>query len=451
MPVVIAALVVLLGAGAAAPRDVNAVSVAAGDYHSCALTETSEVKCWGDNTSGELGDGTSIQRSTPVPVAGLRGRVVAISVGGVHSCALEDSGTVECWGWNAAGQLGIGPGPDRLQPVTVRDLGPAAAVAAGGEHTCALTTGGGVKCWGHNNFGGLGDGTTTARTSPVGVAGLASGVKVVAAGRHFSCGLTLGGAAKCWGLNESGQLGDGTSQNRSSPVDVVGLDGGVTAITAMANHACALLESGIVKCWGANQSGELGDGSRTDSWVPVDVKGISDAVALASGGRHAGGGHTCALKAGGEALCWGSNRYGQLGDGTTVSRSTPVAVQGLHDAVALAAGGYHTCALTRSLVKCWGWNRAGQLGDGSTADRSTPVDVIEREIRDCLVPRMIGSRLRQAKAKLAAAHCGAGKVTKRYSARRKGRVIAQSVRPGTRAAAGTKVSLILSKGRRPHR
>ena len=163
MPVVIAALVVLLGAGAAAPRDVNAVSVAAGDYHSCALTVTSEVKCWGDNTSGELGDGTSIQRSTPVPVAGMRGRVVAISVGGVHSCALEDSGTVECWGWNAAGQLGIGPGPDRLQPVTVRDLGPAAAVAAGGEHTCALTTGGGVKCWGHNNFGGLGDGTTTAR------------------------------------------------------------------------------------------------------------------------------------------------------------------------------------------------------------------------------------------------------------------------------------------------
>jgi alpha-tubulin suppressor-like RCC1 family protein len=452
--VFVVAVTALAPVGAAAPTALLAVSIATGDYHTCALTSAGGVTCWGDNSSGEIGDGTTIQRRTPVPVTGLEGKAISITAGGVHSCALLESGRMLCWGWNDEGQLGIGPGVDQRSPVAVRGLdGGIAAISGGGEHTCVLTTAGGVKCWGHNNFGGLGDGTRTPRSLPVDVVGLTSGVKQVAAGRHFTCALMLAGGVECWGLNESGQLGDGTSENPVTPVDVIGLDHGVRAIGAFANHACALLDGGRVKCWGANEHGELGDGKSVNSWKPVDVRGlVAPAIALAPGGRHSGGSHTCVVIEGGGVECWGRNDSGQLGDGTTSTHATPVRVIGLEGAVSVAVGGYHSCALLGTgRVKCWGRNGAGQLGDGTTTDRAAPVDVVEQEIRDCIVPRVIALNLAQARAKLSAATCTAGKVSRRYSSKRKGRVLAQAPAAGTRLAGGARVALVVSKGRKPQR
>jgi alpha-tubulin suppressor-like RCC1 family protein len=349
-------------------------AIAAGDLHTCAL-RAGGVKCWGRNSSGQLGDGTTTSRTTPVDVSGLgAGMIAAIATGGLHTCALTAGGGVKCWGSNLYGQLGDGTTTSRNMPVDVSGLGSGVvAIAAGRYHTCALTAGGGVKCWGWNYHGQLGDGTTTNRTTPVDVSGLGSGVVAIAAGRWHTCALTAGGGVKCWGWNYHGQLGDGTTTNRTTPVDVSGLGSGVVAIAAGRYHTCALTVGGGVKCWGQNY-GQLGDGTTADRTTPVDVSGLGSGVVAIAAGEW----HTCALTAGGGVKCWGQNSSGQLGDGTTTRRTTPVDVSGLGSGVvAIAAGSWHTCALTTSGgVKCWGRNTYGQLGDGEFGYSPTPVDVV---------------------------------------------------------------------------
>jgi alpha-tubulin suppressor-like RCC1 family protein len=267
-----------------------------------------------------------------------------------------------------------------------------AAIAAGNWHTCALTATGGVKCWGYNEYGQLGDGSTTDRTTPVDVSGLTSGVAAIAAGNWHTCALTATGGVKCWGLNGSGQLGDGGggvpcnegySACRLTPTPVSGLGSGVTALAAGAWHTCALTTAGGVLCWGSNWYGQLGDGTTEDRLTPTPVSGLTSGVAALA----AGAGHTCARTTAGALLCWGWNGRGQLGDGGggvpcnegySACRLTPTPVSGLGSGVtALAAGNSHTCALTEvGGVKCWGLNWLGQLGDGTTEDRLTPVDVL---------------------------------------------------------------------------
>jgi len=352
----------------------NITAIATGRYHTCALTTGGGVKCWGDNSSGQLGDGTMNDRNTPVDVVGLESGVAAIAAGGSHTCALTTNGGVKCWGANVSGQLGNETQIPYSAPVDVVELGRGVFdITAGWEHTCALTTGGGVKCWGDNSSGQLGDGTTNDRNTPVDVAGLESGVAAIAAGEGHTCALTTSGGVKCWGDNLEGQLGGGTIYSHITPVDVAGLESDVAAIAVGWEHTCALTTVGGVRCWGNNSSGQLGDGTMTERNVPVGVIGLESGVTAIT----AGGGHTCALTTGGGVKCWGNNFYGQLGNVTAHQPGIPVDVAGLGiGVVAIAAGGAHTCALTTSGgVKCWGYNYDVQLGDGTTTARSTPVDV----------------------------------------------------------------------------
>ena len=372
-----ALLVLMALGGLLLPRAAIAASVTTvggGYYHTCVLTTAGGVQCWGNNHSGEVGDGTTTERSTPTAVSGLGSGVAAIGVGWYHACAVTTGGALWCWGYNDYGQLGDGTSTSRLTPVAVSGLGSGvAAIAAGGYHTCALTTGGAVWCWGYNDDGELGDGTTTQRLTPVAVSGLTSGVTAIAAGGWLTCALTTGGAVRCWGYNGNNELGDGTTTNRLTPSTVSGLTSGVAAITAGADHGCALAASGAVRCWGGNWNAQLGDGTTTNRSTPTAVSGLGSGVAALA----AGGDHTCALTTGGGAWCWGGNWNGELGDGTTSWRSTPVAVSGLGSgAAAIGAGYYHTCAvMTGGTVRCWGSNYDAELGDGTTTARLTLLTV----------------------------------------------------------------------------
>jgi alpha-tubulin suppressor-like RCC1 family protein len=350
-------------------------SIAAGGMYTCALTSDGAVKCWGENGSGELGDGTTTNRSTPGDVIGLSSEVIAVSAGMYHTCVITSSGGVKCWGNNGFGELGDGTTTNSSSPVDVIDLSSGViAISTGGNHTCALTSGGAVKCWGYNYAGELGDGTTTNSSSPVDVKDLSSGIIAVAASGAHSCALTSTGAVKCWGHNSSGQLGDTTTFDRYTPVNVEGLSSGVTAISAGSHSTCALTSGGGVKCWGENTHGQLGDGTIFYRYSPVEVLNLTSVVTAISEGYE----HTCVLTANGGIKCWGYNQYGQLGDGGIIESHTPVDTVGLSDGMeAISAGGNHACALAiGGAVKCWGYNGLGQLGDGTTIDRSTPVDVV---------------------------------------------------------------------------
>jgi alpha-tubulin suppressor-like RCC1 family protein len=356
-------------AASAAVVPVITLVVTAGGSHSCALLPPSgTVKCWGLNSSGQLGDGTTTSRVTPVAVSGLSNASV-LSAGGFHTCAVA-AGTVKCWGRNASGQLGNGTTTNRLTPTSVSGLSGAVGVSAASDHTCARLSDGTAKCWGLNSSGQLGDGTTTRRLTPVTVVGL-TGVTQIAAGVTHSCARLSDGTVKCWGANSSGQLGDGTTTLRLTPVAVVGLTG-VSAIAARGSYTCALLSTATVKCWGLNSSGQLGDGTTTNRLTPVAVSGLSGVRAVTAGGAH-----TCAVLTNGSAKCWGANIYGQLGDATTTQRLTPVTVNGLSGALNVTGGASHTLArLNTGGLRAWGANTSGQLGNGATTNPNTvPVKV----------------------------------------------------------------------------
>ena len=362
--------------GVAVALSTPAYQVATSTTHSCALTAAGAAKCWGLNASGEVGDGTNLPRLTPVSVLGLTSNVVAISASSIHTCALTSAGGVKCWGNNSFGQIGDGTTVFRTSPVDVVGLSSGVVqVSAGLFSTCALTNSGGVKCWGGNATGSLGDGTTQGRVIPVDVVGLASGVIAISSGDQRTCALTISGGVMCWGWNIYGQIGDGTTVDRLAPVDVVGLSSGVTAISAGAYHTCVITNTGGVKCWGTNDQGELGDGTTISRLAPVDVVGLSSgAGSLAELEERM----TCAVTRAGGVKCWGLNNTGQVGDGTTQNRLIPVDVVGLGSGVVkVSAGPHHSCALTSTGgVKCWGQNVFGTLGDGTTQSHLTPVDVV---------------------------------------------------------------------------
>lgn len=270
-------------------------AIGMGAQFGCALALGGTVQCWGDNTYGELGNGTSSTTGRgPGAVAGLSG-ATSIAVGQYHACALLSGGTVECWGWNTEGQLGIGTqtGPDTcaggycsMTPAAVPGLSGVAAIAAGSWSTCALLTDGTLQCWGWTECCG----SSLVSTTPVAVPGL-SGVKALSVGNNFVCVVLSDGTMQCWGNNASGQLGDGTKTNSTTPVVVAGLSGARAVATGFDGHTCALLSGGTVQCWGA--------GTQTISPTPVTVSGVTGATAIA-----AGYGNNCALVSGNQVQCW---------------------------------------------------------------------------------------------------------------------------------------------------
>ena len=356
----------------------------------CAITTSGGLMCWGNNDYGNLGDNTYLDRTSPVAVSGLTSGVTAVAVGEYHTCALTSAGAVKCWGFNDRGQLGDGTTTLRTTPVAVSGLSSGVtAITAGEYHTCALMTAGGVKCWGANTDSqlGLGGGLGSPAWSltPQNVSGLTSGVSTISAGGTNTCALTTAGGVKCWGDNQYSQLGNGLAPTDSStPQDVTGLTSGVSDIALGKWHACVRTTDNNVKCWGSN-SGRLGNNSDSDSQSPVTVHTSSSSTApLGSVSAVAAGGyHSCVVLADSGVKCWGANGHGQVGDGSTTKRSTPVDVREstsssvpLTGVSAIATGLNFTCALMNSgEVKCWGNGGNGQLGAGNTSTFNAPVNV----------------------------------------------------------------------------
>jgi alpha-tubulin suppressor-like RCC1 family protein len=353
-----------------AGKTIVPAAISGGFGHSCA-GGPSGAWCWGYNAYGQLGNLSTANSPSPVPVSGITGSVTAIASGNNHTCAIA-SGTLKCWGRNHVGQLGNDSTTDASAAVTV-SLSSVSAIAAGADETCAIASGA-AYCWGA--------GTRT----PSAVSGLTSGVTAIAVGYGHKCAV-VSDAAKCWGANSYGQLGNGTSTDSATPVQVSSLTSGVTAVAAGYNHSCAVV-SGAVSCWGENGSGQLGNSSTTDSTTPVSVTGISSgASALSIGGiglTGVGGtvlgSHSCAIVSG-ALRCWGPNQQGQLGDATTTTRTSPVTPTNFSSSVSLVSlggsstWGAHSCALQAGTLYCWGWNAFGQVGNNLNADSSSPATV----------------------------------------------------------------------------
>lgn len=384
VPIVSVLVLVLLsssstpGVSGGEPPAVRARSVEVAYGFSCVVLVDGSAQCWGYNSDGMLGDGTRDARRAPVRVVGLEGPVDRLALSDVTTCALYESDDVGCWGYGREGQLGDGKGSVRsLVPVSVVGLGgPVTDLGAGQLHTCAVLDSGNIQCWGENEFGQLGTGDTDDAFEPATVQNLGNAVQVDGGIDAFACAVTSAAAAVCWGLNDDGSLGDGTDESSKVPVGVSGLGSNVDVVSAGGDHACAIMSDRTIKCWGRNYEGQLGTGeANPGSLVPVDVDGIDDAVQV-SAGEH----HTCALTLAQEIWCWGHNEVGQLGDGTHSQRNEPKRITSLTNIVDVAAGGRHTCAVDEEgRVYCWGANNEGQLGTGTLDPSDVPVEVVLAE------------------------------------------------------------------------
>ncbi|MER6348181.1 RCC1 domain-containing protein [Streptomyces sp. NPDC001595] len=348
-----------------------------------AAAQAQRVESWGHNGYGQLGDGTTHERHTPVTVAGLTAAgVTHLASGGGHGLAALANGTVKAWGANDYGQVGDGTtsdlsDPDHLTPGTVRDLSGVTAVAAGCLHSVALLANGTVRAWG-NNYSGQLDGTTGGlSTTPVTVVDPGNPgaplrrVIAIAAGCDHTLALLSDGTVRAWGDNSSGQLGTGTiGGSTGTPVAVVGLTG-VRDIDAGLAHSLALRGTGTVRAWGDNSDGQLGNGSiGGETGTPGLVVGLTGVRDV-----DAGYSHSLALRTDGTVRAWGDNSDGQLGNGSVGGASgTPAPVVGLTGVRQIAAGDLHNLArLSDGTLRAWGHNSDGRLGDGSTTDSGTPV------------------------------------------------------------------------------
>lgn len=387
----------LAGEGEASPEiritpapPAQGLAVAAGGTHTVVLKTNGMVWSWGRNVDGQVGDGTTARRSSPVQVNGLTG-ITAIAAGLDHTLALKDDGTVWSWGRNNFGQLGDGTMTNALYPVQVAGLTGITAISAGRTHSIALKDDGTVWVWGDNSFGQFGNGTRTGPAScgvpsgpddvdlltcstvPLQATGLAGvTVAAVSAGAFHNVALGNDGLVRIWGNNRRHQI-DNTGQDRLTPVQVTGLTGGTpTAVAAGAFHTVVLRSDGAVWTWGSNGGGQIGNGTVVDQTTPGIVTGLTGITRIAAGGAHT-------LVIGQDQMIrgWGDHLFGRNIDGTTIRSLSPVLTTFPTEIVGVAGGGFHAVALKADgSVWSWGDNFTGQLGDGTTADRFTPERVM---------------------------------------------------------------------------
>lgn len=326
-----------------------------------------------------LGTGAVYAYVSPLLSKGEPLQAISVSTGLDYACAITASGGAMCWGSGKTyGDFGDGTltADKRATPVAGLLEGVTDLSAKGSFYACAVHHGA-AKCWGSNLFGQLGDGTKTSSAAPVQVFGLESGVTAVSAGDDYACAVQNGGV-KCWGAaGMDPKLGDGAEENSIVPVQVHKLTSGIVDVAVGSFHACALTAQGEVGCWGRG-GGILGDGSKAATNYPAKPVGLPDRVVAIS----AAGNTTCVVTEGGAAYCWGSSNYGQLGTGTTNNSAVPVPVFGLTSGVAsISVAHSHACAVMaadsrisrNAKVRCWGENQFGQFGNGSTAGSFIPV------------------------------------------------------------------------------
>lgn len=348
------------------------VRVSAGFSHTCAVRASGGVVCWGRNSDGQLGDGTTNDARTPTVTGLAAADAIDVEAGTGVSCAVHLGGAIECWGKNARGQLGDGMTNDRHSPGAVLGVTDAVNVSLGADHACAVRRAGSVVCWGGNDMGETGTGTLGSRRTPGVVAGVMEAAIVSAGGWH-TCASTSENTAFCWGSNEDGQLGDPSIVTGSTtPTELA--EPGLRSVSAGRAYTCGLRDTGAVTCWGKNTHGQLGtDSVGTTTGSPgVDIPGLTNVEQITAGPDFA-----CARLADGTAQCWGANDRGQLGDGTTDGRFQPEPVAGLTGVLWIDAGDGHACAVVEDGgVRCWGANQYGQLGNGrSMENRTVPVPV----------------------------------------------------------------------------
>ena len=380
--------------------------ISSGDFHTCVLTASGGVKCWGYGYYGQLGNGGNSQKNHPVTVkedgsdSNLTD-IVQISSGINHTCALTSSGQVKCWGKGDSGQLGNNRNGNKNRAVTVVEedssttpLSGIIQISARGNHSCGLTSSSEIKCWGNNEDGQLGNDGTGNKNYPVAVVDgdgsttALSNIIQVSVGGSRTCALLKEGLIKCWGYGWKGGLGNnGTYNNRDHPIGVADIDNAVQ-ISSGYHHTCALTESGTVKCWGLGSDGQLGnDSTPVDKNHPVNVVDGDGSSTSLTGiiqldpGKY----HTCALTSTNNVKCWGYGSYGQLGNDGSSNKDHPVDVidgdgstTSLSGIVQTSAGNTNTCALTTSgNVKCWGRGTFGQLGNNRTGKKDHPVNVVD--------------------------------------------------------------------------
>jgi alpha-tubulin suppressor-like RCC1 family protein len=352
------------------------VAVAGGYDHNCAILKDGSVWCWGFNQVGEVGDGTTGNRSQPVKVA-LPSQATAISARGVylgganysaHTCVILSDQSVWCWGSNANGELGQGDTVVHSNPVQVKGLASITRISVGGAHTCAVNANNDLYCWGRNFYGQVGTGSAGAPV-PMPQPILSGVTAKVALGGNSSCIIKTDKNLYCWGWNYNGQLGNGTLTDAHAPGPaVLGLSG-VIEVAGGAASTCAR-DLSKVYCWGRNSGGELGLGNLTQQTTPQPVDILTNVLQLAACN------HQGAITAGGVYM-WGPDGDGQLGDGMNTSIvSTPEVVAALSNITMLGLSDRSSCGLTAAhQVYCWGYNAYGQLGIGTFVSSAVPVAV----------------------------------------------------------------------------
>ncbi|WP_437803778.1 RCC1 domain-containing protein [Sorangium sp. So ce693] len=348
--------------------------IAAGGQHTCAVLSDTTVRCWGAGNASQLGQGRSGDSSVALAVPGVTG-VVQIGLGYEFTCVRTNAAAASCWGANPSGALGNGgtaiePSPAPVALAGVERLGD---FALGHWHNCVIHGGGTLSCSGDNSRGQLGLGHVDMNDHPTPTALSVNGVERLALGYFHTCAASDDGSVHCWGSNGWGEVGNGTFSDEPVPTPtlVSGIDHPLQ-LAAGQQFSCALLQSRRVACWGDNRNGQLGDGSTVFHTAPTTIEGLTDVVQIAAGRKH-----TCAVQSDGTLWCWGRNDVGQLGDGTQTERHVPTQITSLEGVVEVALGDLHTCALVDAgAIRCFGSNSNGQLGDGTMMDRSSPTDVV---------------------------------------------------------------------------